>query len=196
MMPTNTHCCRLSFSLLFFFHPIYYLRPSFSLPPSGNSDRGSHSRLFSPPTHYGSCLAFFIARRFQIFLPSSTRVQLYIMYTIYFSKTSRNSFTCEAHHVRPSWAPSGSPCHTNDTMHCCNSGHRFYNSPQPLNSDRCSVKTQNVMQWSESVQCVCAPVQMSVPLLLYHYYYTSTILLLLYYYYNTITILLLNTGNR
>ena len=76
MMPTNTHCCRLTFSLLFFFHPIYYLRPSFSLPPSGNSDRGSHSRLFSPPTHYGSCLAFFIARRFQLFLPSSTRVEL------------------------------------------------------------------------------------------------------------------------
>ena len=31
----------------------------FFLPPSRNSDPGSHSRLFSPPTHYGSCLAFF-----------------------------------------------------------------------------------------------------------------------------------------
>ena len=25
---------------------------------SRNSDPGSHRRLFSPPTHYGSCLAF------------------------------------------------------------------------------------------------------------------------------------------
>ena len=31
----------------------------FSLPPSRNSDPGSHSRLFSPLTHYGPCLAFF-----------------------------------------------------------------------------------------------------------------------------------------
>ena len=32
----------------------------FSLPPtrSCNSDPGSHNRLFSPPPHYGSCLAF------------------------------------------------------------------------------------------------------------------------------------------
>ena len=28
-----------------------------SLPPSRNSDPGSHSRLLSPPTHYGSCRA-------------------------------------------------------------------------------------------------------------------------------------------
>ena len=35
--------------------------PFCSLPPSRNSDAGSHSRLFSP-THYGSCRAFFIAR--------------------------------------------------------------------------------------------------------------------------------------
>ena len=47
-----------------------------SLPPSRNSDPGSHSRLFSRSTNYGSCLAFFIARRFQLFLPSSTRVEL------------------------------------------------------------------------------------------------------------------------
>ena len=49
-----------------------------SLPPSRNSDSGSHinSRLFSLPPHYGSCLAIFIARRFQLFLPSSTRVEL------------------------------------------------------------------------------------------------------------------------
>ena len=30
----------------------------FSLPPGRSSDPGSHSRLFSPPTHYGPCLAF------------------------------------------------------------------------------------------------------------------------------------------
>ena len=38
------------FLFLFIFFPIYYLRPSFSLPPSRNSDPVSHSRLFSPPS--------------------------------------------------------------------------------------------------------------------------------------------------
>ena len=47
----------------------------FSPSYSRNSDPGSHGRFFSPPTHYGSCLAFFIARRFQLFLPSPTRVE-------------------------------------------------------------------------------------------------------------------------
>ena len=42
-----------------------------SLVPSRNSDPGSHSRLFCP-------LAFFFARRFQLFLPSSTRVEVYL----------------------------------------------------------------------------------------------------------------------
>ena len=58
-------------------YPSYLLSsPFYSLSPSRNSDPGSHSRLFFPPTHYGSCLAFFfIARRFQLFLPSSTRVE-------------------------------------------------------------------------------------------------------------------------
>ena len=32
-----------------FFHPVYCLRPSFSLSPNCNSDPGSRSRLFSPP---------------------------------------------------------------------------------------------------------------------------------------------------
>ena len=42
-------------SFFFFFHPIFLSSPFlFSLPPSRNSDPGSHSRLFSPPTHYGS----------------------------------------------------------------------------------------------------------------------------------------------
>ena len=59
-----------------FFFPSHLLfSPFYSLPPSRNSDPASHSRLF-PPTHYGSCLAFFIATRFQLFLPSSTRVEL------------------------------------------------------------------------------------------------------------------------
>ena len=41
----------------------------FSLPPSRNSDPGSHSRLFSPPTHYGSCLAFLRRKYFSSFFP-------------------------------------------------------------------------------------------------------------------------------
>ena len=41
------------------------LFPSYSYN-SPISDPGSHSKLFSPPTHYGSCLAFFFARRFQL----------------------------------------------------------------------------------------------------------------------------------
>ena len=58
----NTNLC--IFGIPFFFDPIYYLRPSFlSHPPSRNSDPGSHSRFFSPPPHYGSCVAFFIARK-------------------------------------------------------------------------------------------------------------------------------------
>ena len=47
-----------------FSHPIYYLRPSFSLPPSCNSNPGSQSRLFSPPPLYGSCLAFLLGEDF------------------------------------------------------------------------------------------------------------------------------------
>ena len=49
----------MCFFFLFFSNPIYCLRPSI-LPPPPNSDPGSH-RLFSPPTHYGSCLAFLSA---------------------------------------------------------------------------------------------------------------------------------------
>ena len=61
---------------IYFFHPFYYLRPSILSPSySRSSDPGSHSRVYPPP-HYGSCLAFFIARRFQLFLPSSTRAEL------------------------------------------------------------------------------------------------------------------------
>ena len=62
--------------ILFFSIPFIIFALRFFLPPSPNSDPGSHSRLFPLPTHYGSFLAFFIKRRFQLFLPSSTRVEL------------------------------------------------------------------------------------------------------------------------
>ena len=71
----TTHCSRHQSSSFFFIPFIIFALP-FSRPPSRNSDPGSHSKHFSTPTHYGSCLAFFVARRFQLFLPSSTRVEL------------------------------------------------------------------------------------------------------------------------
>ena len=43
--------------------------PVCSLPSSRNSDPGSHSRPFSPPTHYGSCLAFLSREDFSSFFP-------------------------------------------------------------------------------------------------------------------------------
>ena len=65
-----------------FFFPFFFSIPFiifallFSLPPSRNSDPGSHGRLFFPPTHHGSCLCFFFSREdFRSFLPSSTRVE-------------------------------------------------------------------------------------------------------------------------
>ena len=70
-------CIRSPTNIYMYIFPSHLLSsPLYSLPPSRNSDPGSHSRLFSPPTHYGSCLAFVIATRFQLFLPSSTRVEL------------------------------------------------------------------------------------------------------------------------
>ena len=53
----------------FFSVPFVIFALLFSLPPRSNSDPGSHSRPFSPPTHYGSCVGFFFARRFQLFFP-------------------------------------------------------------------------------------------------------------------------------
>ena len=55
----------------FFFprYPIYYPRSYLSLPPSRKSDPWSHSRLFSPPTHCISCLAFFSREYFSSFFP-------------------------------------------------------------------------------------------------------------------------------
>ena len=51
------------FFLPFFSIPFIIFALLFSLPPSRNSDPGSHSRLFSTPTHYGwredfSCFSF------------------------------------------------------------------------------------------------------------------------------------------
>ena len=53
------------------FRPIYYIFALLlSLPPtsSRNSDPGSHSRLFSPPTQSGSCLAFLAREGFSFSL--------------------------------------------------------------------------------------------------------------------------------
>ena len=70
--------------LFFFFHPIYYHRTTstttlLALPPNSNSDPGSHIGLPSPPSplRYNNA-SIFIASRFRHFLPSSTRVELYL----------------------------------------------------------------------------------------------------------------------
>ena len=43
--------------------------PFYSLHPSRNSDPGSHSRLFSPPTQNDSCLALLSREDFSSFFP-------------------------------------------------------------------------------------------------------------------------------
>ena len=48
----------------------------FSLPRSRNSDPGSHSKLFSPPIPQRFVPCIFITTRIQLFLSSSTRVEL------------------------------------------------------------------------------------------------------------------------
>ena len=59
----------------YFFCPSHLLSsPVCSLPPSHNSDPGSHSRLSSPPSPQRFVPCIFIASwKFQLFLPSSTR---------------------------------------------------------------------------------------------------------------------------
>ena len=61
-----------------YFSPSHWLSsPFFSLPPSRNSDPGSHGRLFPPPPsplRFVPCV--FIPRRLQLFLPSSTLFRL------------------------------------------------------------------------------------------------------------------------
>ena len=59
--------CQIHFFIFIFSIPFIIFALLYSLPPRRNSDPGSHSRLFSPPTHYGSCVAFFFPRRFQLF---------------------------------------------------------------------------------------------------------------------------------
>ena len=70
--PYQGSTCFSSFSI-----PFIIFVPFFSLPPSRNSDPGSHSRRFSPPPHYARFVpCIFIVTRLQLFLPSSTRVEL------------------------------------------------------------------------------------------------------------------------
>ena len=71
--------CVCVFFFLFSIPFINFALFLFSLPPSGNSGPGSHTRLFSPPRpHYGSCLVFFVARIVSaLFYPSSTRFELW-----------------------------------------------------------------------------------------------------------------------
>ena len=69
----------ISFFFVLFFFPIPFiiLALRLFLPSSCNSDPGSHSRLFSPPTHYGSCLAFLSREDFcSFFLVDSRRIVL------------------------------------------------------------------------------------------------------------------------
>ena len=64
-------------TLLFFFFIPFIILASLALPPSSSSDPGSHSGPSSPlPTTVRAFL--FVARRIQRFLPSSTRVELYL----------------------------------------------------------------------------------------------------------------------
>ena len=77
------------FSLFFFSIPFIFAL-SFSLPPCRNSDPGSHSRLFSPSTHYGSCLAFFSREDFSSSLVDSRRIGVFIY--IYIPGISYNRY--------------------------------------------------------------------------------------------------------
>ena len=67
-------CFCFSFFVFFLSHSLS--SPFYSLPPSRNSDPGSHSRLFPPPTHYGSCLAFLSREDFSSSLVDSRRIVL------------------------------------------------------------------------------------------------------------------------
>ena len=66
-----------SFFLFSSFRPIYYPRITLALPPSSNSDPGSHSGPSSPlPTTVRAFIS--IAKIIQRLLPSSTRVELFM----------------------------------------------------------------------------------------------------------------------
>ena len=58
--------------------PSHFLSsPFFSLPPSRNSDPGSHNRLFPPPPHHGSRLTFLSREYVSSSLLDSRRIVLY-----------------------------------------------------------------------------------------------------------------------
>ena len=64
---------------LFFFVPFIIFAVLCPRCSSSNSDPVSHSMRFSPPPSlYGTCLAHFIERGLQPFLPSSTRAELHL----------------------------------------------------------------------------------------------------------------------
>ena len=71
MLRTYVH--KFVFVFVFVFFPSHLLSsPFYSLPPSRNSDPGSHtihSRLFFPPTHCGSCHPFLSREDFVSFFP-------------------------------------------------------------------------------------------------------------------------------
>ena len=78
---------RIFIAAIFFSHPIYHTRPSFSslvlivvTQIRGRIQYGSV--LFSPfPTRYGTSLAFVTSRGgVQPFLPSSTRTELHVIW--------------------------------------------------------------------------------------------------------------------
>ena len=67
-------------SIFFLHHHIYYPRTTLALPPSSNSDPGSHSGPSSSiPTTVRDFV--FVARTLQHFLPPSTRVEM-LIYTV------------------------------------------------------------------------------------------------------------------
>ena len=92
----------ISFFFVLFFFPIPFiiLALRLFLPSSCNSDPGSHSRLFSPPTHYGSCLAFLSREDFcSFFLVDSRRIvltharrsqQLILFYFVFANQNSKS----------------------------------------------------------------------------------------------------------
>ena len=69
-------CFVLFCFVLFFPIPFTIFALLFSLPPSRNSDPGSHTRLFPPPAHSDSCLALLSREDFRSSLVDSRRIEL------------------------------------------------------------------------------------------------------------------------
>ena len=71
----GAHNVGFASQLFFSSIPLIVFALLFPLPPSRNSDLGSHSRLISPPAlQFLPCIS--IAKKNQLFLASSTRVEL------------------------------------------------------------------------------------------------------------------------